>query len=268
MKQHLNFNLNQSMKGGVPFTYDRGAASYFGIIQRSSPVTDDSGTGIQWIEAENCYCYHTLMAYDDPDDGNMVNLYAHRTDETGALGLATFKDENGDLSDLALGHSGRVDNPKLHMWRLLTGVEARVVESRNECVFYSDFPEINPQFIGKECRYGYSLKLSETAAVGDIPLFDAVLKHDLKRSTCEVLPLDEGRVAGDITFVPDASRKDQEDGGWLLFMSHSLGGDQAWLEIIDTADFASGPVASLELPYIPIGFHSIWVPSDAPGGAR
>ena len=96
-----------------------------------------------------------------------------------------------------------------------------------------------------------------------MPLFNAVLKHDLERSTCEVLPLDEGRVAGDITFVPDAGREGQEDGGWLLFMSHSLGSDQAWLEIIDCAHFARGPVASFELPHVPIGFHSTWLPSDA-----
>ena len=260
----LNFNLEQSMAGGVPFTYDKSAASHFGIIQRSSLTAAASPSEIQWIEAENCYCYHTLAAFDDPKDNDLVHLYAHRTDETGGLGLATFKDKSGNVAEALPGHSGRIDNPKLHRWCLRTGAGAQVVESREECSYFSDFPEINPLFVGRgRVRFGYSLRLSETAAVGAVPLFNAVLKHDLERSTCEVLPLDEGRVAGDITFVPDTDREGQEDGGWLLFMSHSLGSDRAWLEIIDCAHFAHGPVASFELPHVPIGFHSTWVPFDA-----
>lgn len=266
MNHPLNFNLEQSMAGGVPFTYDKSAASNFGIIRRSS-LTAAAGPlepEIQWIEAENCYCYHTLAAFDDPEDSDLVHLYAHRTEETGGLGLATFKDASGNVAEALPGQSGRIDNPRLHRWCLRTGAGAQVVESRNECPFYSDFPEINPQFVGRgRVRFGYSLRLSETAAIGEVPLFDAVLKHDLERSTCEVLPLQEGRVAGDITFVPDAGRAGQEDGGWLLFMSHSLGGDKGWLEIIDCACFADGPVASFELPHVPIGFHSTWVPPEA-----
>ena len=270
MNHPLNFNLEQSMKGGVPFTYDRSAASHFGIIDRNLvSAAGPRAAEIQWIPAENCYCYHSLNCWDDPDDCALLHLYAHRTEETGGLGLATFLGEDGGIHDSSPGKGrGRVDNPQLHKWSLRTGNGAQVVESRNECTFFSDFPDINPQFVGRPCRFGYSLRISETAAVGDVPLFDAVLKHDLKMSSCETLPLEKGRVAGDITFVPDESRATQEDGGWILFMSHSLTGDQAWLDVIDAADFTSGPVASIRLPHVPIGFHSTWVPEATADRAR
>merc|ERR1719207_479454 len=99
------------MAGGVPFTYDKSAASNFGIIRRSS-LTAAAGPlepEIQWIEAENCYCYHTL---------------------------ATFKDASGNVAEALPGQSGRIDNPRLHRWCLRTGAGAQVVESRNECPFY------------------------------------------------------------------------------------------------------------------------------------
>ena len=54
-------------------------------------------------------------------------------DETGGLGLATFKDMSGNVAESLPGHSGRIDNPKLHRWCLRTGAGAQVVESREEC---------------------------------------------------------------------------------------------------------------------------------------
>ena len=48
----LLFNLEQSMRGGLPFTYDLSAPSYFGVIDRAP----GKGGEIQWIQAENCYC--------------------------------------------------------------------------------------------------------------------------------------------------------------------------------------------------------------------
>ena len=59
--------------------------------------------------------------------------------------------------------------------------------------------------------------------------------------------------------APDAARPGVEDGGWLLFFSHALTGDRSWLEILDAADIAAGPVCSVELPNVPIGFHATWV---------
>ena len=89
--------------------------------------------------------------------------------------------------------------------------------------------------------------------------FDALLKHDLRSGQVVILEMEEGRVAGDLCFVPDEERNGVEDGGWLLYFTHSLEEtqDKAWLEIVDAADIQGGAVATIELPGIPIGFRMV-----------
>ena len=246
----LLFNLEQSMRGGLPFTYDLSAPSYFGVIDRAP----GKGGEIQWIQAENCYCYHTVTAHDDPTDGAVVHLYAQRLDATGALGMATFR-RDGEYDDAFEVR----EVARLHKWRLRTGEGAGVLESRNVCERFSDFPEINPEYEGRPTRFAYSLQMSDRYdADGCVPLFETLLKHDLLAGSHETFTR-EGKVFDDLTFVPDAARPGVEDGGWLLFFSHALTGDRSWLEILDAADIAAGPVCSVELPNVPIGFHATWV---------
>mmetsp|Transcript_6026 Transcript_6026/g.18048 ORF Transcript_6026/g.18048 Transcript_6026/m.18048 type:complete len:541 (+) Transcript_6026:57-1679(+) len=250
MNHPLVFNLRQSMQGGLPFTYDKDTPSFFGVYDRR-------GEGeIRWIEAENCYCYHSMAAFEDPDDPDVVHLYAHRLSETTALGMATFK-ENGVFAE----HEPS-ETAFLHKWRIETGAEGgRVLESRKLCDFPCDFPAVNPDFLGKEVQFGYSLRISTTADAGTgIPLFDALVKHDLRSGEKEILPMEDGWVADDMTFVPDEARQGQEDGGFLLFFSHSLDGLASTLMVVDAADITAGPVATVDLPPIPLGFHAHFHP--------
>ena len=155
----------------------------------------------------------------------------------------------------------------LHKWTLRTaqgaGDPPRVMESKEMCDLLSDFCEINPQYVGRECAYGYSLRMSrEKNAGGGIPLFDGLIKHDLGTGEYEVLEMDEDKVIDDLTFVVDDARPRAEDGGWLMFFSHSLSEEKSWLEIVDAADISAGSVATVELPFIPLGFHATWVPEE------
>ena len=47
---------------------------FFGILDRSSDSEDD----VTWIEAENCFNFHVLNAYDDPADPNRVIMHTFR----------------------------------------------------------------------------------------------------------------------------------------------------------------------------------------------
>ena len=195
-----------------------------------------------------------MTAYDDPTDGAVVHLYAQRLDATGALGMATFR-RDGEYDDAFEVR----EVARLHKWRLRTGEGAGVLESQNVCERFSDFPEINPEYEGRPTRFAYSLQMSDRYdADGCVPLFETLLKHDLLEGSHETFTR-EGKVFDDLTFVPDAARPGVEDGGWLLFFSHALTGDRSWLEILDAADIAAGPVCSVELPNVPIGFHATWV---------
>ena len=139
------------------------------------------------------------------------------------------------------------------------------MESRRVCELHSDFCCTNPNLQGRELRYGFSMKTSGSEDAGQgIPLFDGVIKHDLSLGkVAGFLQLKEGRVAGDMAFVPDEGRGEgkQSDGGWLIYFTHSLLDDKTWLEIVDAENIEGGSVAEIELPFIPIGFHALFLPS-------
>jgi carotenoid cleavage dioxygenase-like enzyme len=239
-----------------------------------------------------------MNAFDDPADGEVVHLYAQKLAATGALGMATFEENGQPLGDFEVKELAQ-----LHKWTIKTnaGAEGRtspsedgggggvILDSRSECDVHSDFPEINPEYVGRKCRFGYSMQISDTHdAGGGVPLFDKLLKHDFDHpGKYEVLDLNDqstrsssssgyrgvgkGKVAGDLCFVPDKKRSDSEDGGWILYFTHSLvhgekeeGRERglSWLEVVDAQNISAGPVAIVELPFIPIGFHATWVPEE------
>lgn len=55
----------------------------------------------------------------------------------------------------------------------------RVVESTPMCAIPSEFPCVNPNFVGLPTRYGYTAGIRQGVQAGAITLFDAVVKHDL-----------------------------------------------------------------------------------------
>ena len=63
----------------------------------------------------------------------------------------------------------------------------------------------------------------------DVPSFDRVLKHDLRRGRVHEFALGEGRACGDIVFVPNNSQSENNDDedGHLLVLTHVLAEDRA-----------------------------------------
>jgi carotenoid cleavage dioxygenase-like enzyme len=70
------------------------------------------------------------------------------------------------------------------LWRWVVDVDAgELVSSTRMCAEPSDFPCINPDFVGLPHRYAYTTGYqpgTEPVNRMDIPSFDRVLKHDLR----------------------------------------------------------------------------------------
>ena len=66
-----------------------------------------------------------------------------------------------------------------------------------------------------------------------------------------------GKVAGEFVFVP---RGPGETEGWLMGLVLDAAAEQTDLVILDAADFAGPPVATVHVPQrIPPGFHGNWI---------
>lgn len=136
----------------------------------------------------------------------------------------------------------------------------QVVESETVCDIYSDFPCMNPNYVGRHSRYGWSAGIS--MPLTSIPTFDAILKHDLSNGQTVRRPLGAGCACGDILFVPTPKDVSEgEDDGHILVMTHIVNEDRAELLILDAQDIMKEPTAVVHIPVrVPFGFHCEYVP--------
>lgn len=234
----LTFRLERLQRGEPAFAFERDRPSRFGILPRHG----DNET-IRWFEAPSCYVFHTLNAYEEGDD---IVLIACRTGSTNVLGASPGSHE-GDNRQVGS------DVPLLYQWKfnLKTGAVQEQALDNRAC----EFPRINEQYLGRQCRYGYAGKSAPTAT----PKFDGLLKFDLDNGSVQVHSFGTGRYGGEGVFVPrpDATA---EDDGWLMTFVHDEAQNMSELVIVSTQAMTDEPVARIQIPQrVPYGFHGTWV---------
>ena len=87
---------------------------------------------------------------------------------------------------------------------------------------------------------------------------DRLVRYDLTDGSATEHTFGDGR-PGEAVFVPAAGSSDESDG-WYLAYVYDPARDGSDLVIVDAADFAGGPVATIHLPQrVPYGFHGNWI---------
>ncbi|CAE7234093.1 NCED3 [Symbiodinium natans] len=265
----LNLVPLKMVSGAPPFDFDFSAKCYFGILSRSSDSADD----VIWVEAENCFNFHVLNAYDDPTDPNRVIVHTFRQDYTLGLGMGSKLNEETRTSPHGRPLQG--DTAVLHRW-VLDVQEARVVQSKRlhepptgpNRSWLSDFGAVNPRYVGRPHCFGWSLgfasEIQEGAAVpeGSVARFTKVLKHDLVtgelfehdlRESAGAAEAEEGRfVCNDLTVVPGVGGGEEDAS--LVLLVHDLEEETAELRVLDASTLTLQCAA--EIPTrVPLGFH-------------
>lgn len=234
----------QALKQGKRKTFfDQKLPTRFGIIPRHGESQD-----IRWFEANPCYIYHTINAYEE---GNSIVLVACRV-ENPIPSAPRFPHCAPQLYEIELA-------PCLFRWRfdLKTG---QVYEEQLDDLF-TEFPRMNNQFLGRPSRFSYHPRIAPASTL----LFDGIVKYDLQNlhlpKRYEYGPRQFG---GEVVFAPDPffqSTPDHEDRGWIMTFVHDSQDDSSYFLILDAQDFQQGPVAKIKIPQkVPIGFHAWWVP--------
>ena len=78
------------------------------------------------------------------------------------------------------------------------------------------------------------------------------------------ISLGRGRMPGEPVFAPAADAK-SEDDGYLMTFVYDAEADASRFVVLDAASMDATPVASVELPRIPHGFHGSWIPASVAG---
>ncbi|QKQ76149.1 carotenoid oxygenase family protein [Nostoc sp. TCL240-02] len=229
----LTFSAERSQRGEPVMMFERDRPSRFGILPRHG-----DNSNIRWFESPSCYVFHTLNAYEDR---NEVVLIACRMSSTTVLSLNESQpDPEGDI-------------PRLYRWRfnLSTGT---VREEMLDDVT-SEFPRINENLLGRQTRYGYTNKMSNSP----VPLFEGIIKYDFSSGKSQTHKFGQGRYGSEAVFAPRPSAI-AEDDGWLVTFVHDENSNTSELVVVNAQNMTTEPVARVIIPQrVPYGFHGTWV---------
>ncbi|MDA5194765.1 carotenoid oxygenase family protein [Govanella unica] len=212
--------------------------SRFGIIPRYG-----KGDSIRWFEADPCYIYHTVNAWEDGDEIVMIACRHMEPEPRRNLGDTEFSRMMAWL---------RMD-ATLRRWRfnLKTGeVKEEILDDLN-----SEFPTINGLMTGRKSRYCYNV----TIADHDVLWFDGLIKYDLETGRSDRYRLPEGWMLSESPFAPRKGSRAEDDGYVISYATESASGKSEVL-IFDAQNISTGPICRAAVPQrIPPGFHSCWV---------
>ena len=221
-----------------PFRWDPSYGARVGVL----PLGGD-GSAVRWSELdEPCFVFHGVNAFRRGDD---VVLDVCRL---------------SSMFDTAASEDALGGELTLRRWTVpaaggRVGDEVVVDAAADP----GELPSRDPRVVGREHRFGYLVQ--SRPAVGTVDL-GGVIRHDF--ATGERTLWDPGptRHGGEWLFVPD-ELGDGEGDGWLLGYVHDEATAVTELVVLDAADVAAGPVASVALPQrVPYGFHAAWMPGS------
>ena len=238
----VTFSMDAAAAGvQLPYTWNANHQARVGLLSR-----DGSSSEVRWFEAEPCWIFHTLNAYDD---GGTVVVdvvqYAGAYDVSLLSGGGPLTLDRWTI-DLAAGK-----------------VRRRRLDDRPQ-----EFPRVDERLLSRPHRYGYSAAIGEVNRAvismngdfGDQAFGNALLKRDLARDSVEAHEFGPDATAGEAVFVP-ASPIAAEDDGYVMAFVHAPDRGAADLVILAAQDFSGEPVARIHLPArIPLGFHGSWIP--------
>ncbi len=223
-------------QGRTKLTFRPDLPARFGIIPRHG-----AGDSVQWFEAESCYMYHTINAWES---GNEIVLVGCRIDNPLHEG---DRDRIPHIDVLRL-------EPFLHEWRFdrVTGtVRERVLDD-----VMSEFPRMDNRLLGRPSQFSYSPRIAPASEL----LFDGFLKYDTGTGASETHAYGDGRYGGETVFAPRVGAGAADDDGYVLtFVTDAATGDSEVI-VVDARRVGDEPVCRIRIPQrVPIGYHSWWV---------
>jgi carotenoid cleavage dioxygenase len=154
---------------------------------------------------------------------------------------------------------GAMDFPNPYLWRWVIDTRTGKVSEEQIDDRSAEFPRVNDAVIGKKHRFGYEMSMGN-AGFGEVDA-GAILKYDRQNGTRTSIELGKGRVSGEAVFAPAAGAT-SEDDGYLMTYVYDVSSDTSEYVIFDAKTMSADPIATVQLPRVPFGFHGSWVPAN------
>jgi carotenoid cleavage dioxygenase len=179
--------------------------------------------------------------------------------------MNSYEDGDTIVLDVArFSHMWRdsaMDFPSPELWRWTIDTSSGKVREEQIDDRSAEFPRVADSVIGRKHRYGYMMSLSEVGNPDDpMSTSGAILKYDRQTDSRTQIDLGKGCTGGEPVFVP-CENPNNEDDGYLMTYVHDALSDTSRFVIMDAATMDNTPVASIDLPRVPSGFHGSWIPA-------
>lgn len=219
--------------------FDRDLPSRFAVIPRYGSTEE-----IRWFEAEPCYAYHTINAWEE---GEELVLDFCRTRRPKPPSRSIDGPLESVLEYLRL-------DAQFYRYRfnLRTGaVKEGPIDDLN-----TEFPVINTDFLGRKSRYSYNVAIDN----GYTLLFEGLVKYDNQAGSSARFDFGAGRWGSEAPFAPRPNPK-AEDDGYLISFVYDANTDRSEAVVLDAAGMDE--VCRVLIPQrVPHGFHACWVPEE------
>lgn len=228
------FSLELAMKGGIPIHWDDDYPARLGVMPR-----DGTDAQVRWYDLDPCYVFHPMNSYEE---GDLI-----------VLDVARFSH---------IWRDSPMDFPPPSLWRWTIDTRSGKVHEEQIDDRPAEFPRVADSVIGLKHRYGYMADMGSGLSASDpMAANGAILKYDRQSGKRTDIEFGRGRSCGEPVFVP-AANPASEDDGYLMTYLYDATTDSSRFVIMDAATMDATPVASVELPRIPMGFHGSWIPAS------
>jgi carotenoid cleavage dioxygenase len=227
-------DMELAMKGDMPIRWDENYPARLGVMPRNGTDAD-----VKWFEINPCYVFHPMNAYEEGD--KIV------------LDVARFA---------YIWRESAMDFPPPELWRFTIDMKTGAVHEEQIDERPAEFPRVADSVVGHKHRYGYMMVASNFGAADDPKKArGGIRKYDRETGKDTEIDFGQGRQGGEPVFAPAADPK-SEDDGYLMTYVYDADTDSSEFVIMDAKSMDNAPVASIDLPRIPSGFHGSWIPAS------
>jgi carotenoid cleavage dioxygenase len=215
----------------MPIKWSDTYPARLGVMPRTGTDAD-----VRWFDINPCYVFHPMNAYED---GDRIVL---------------------DVARLShVWRDSMMDFPMPELWRWTINTTTGTVQEEKIDDRPAEFPRVPDSRVGLPHRYGYMMAVPEADGFQNpMSQSGALFKYDRHTGARTDFDVGRGCLPGEPVFVPAAGGT-AEDDGYLMTYVYDASTDTSRLIVVDAATMDSTPVATVELPRIPFGFHGNWV---------
>lgn len=225
-------------RGRHKIVFNRELPARFAVLPRH-------GGSPRWFEADPCYIYHVINAWED---GECIVLDTCRVKQP-----EPASDRRSPLAQM-LSYLRLDAHVQRYRFDLRSGsTREEALDDDNV-----EFPAIDGRRTGRMTRYGYAMHIANEATLR----FDGVVRYDLESGTRTAHEFGPGRWGSEVAFAPRIGGSDEADG-YLISIVRDEREDTSEAVILDAAQIEAGPLARLRIPApVPLGFHATWAAGD------